>query len=252
MKQDRALEDLAALISEADHCVAFTGAGVSTLSGIQDFRGPNGLYKQPNAEAMFDIGRFRRDPKLYYSMAKDFIYGLDRKKPSTVHLSLAGMERRGLVKAVITQNIDLLHQKAGSLRVIELHGSPKLHRCLRCGWSMEYAEASAIVASGGIPCCADCGKVLKPEIVFFGECLPGKALDEAGGESRAADLMLVLGTSLTVYPAASFPEECLKSGGKIVIVNEMETPLDDRAVLRLRDLGETFEYLGAAFPPPQA
>jgi NAD-dependent deacetylase len=109
---------------------------------------------------------------------------------------------------------------------------------------MDFARASDIVKSGGIPCCADCGKVLKPEIVFFGECLPVKALDEASKESRAADLMLVLGTSLTVYPAAGFPEECIKSGGKIAIVNQMDTPLDGRACLRLQDLGETFEYLG--------
>ena len=161
-----------------------------------------------------------------------------------VHLVLAELEKQGFLKALITQNIDLLHEKALSRRVIEIHGSPKIHYCLRCaGVRMPFEEAAAIVRSGGLPACPHCGRVLKPAITFFGESLPMEALREATDEAQKSDLMLVLGTSLTVFPAASMPQHTLRQGGEIIIVNNMPTPLDSKAALHFGDLGEVFGEL---------
>ncbi|GHV61316.1 NAD-dependent protein deacetylase [Spirochaetia bacterium] len=238
------IENLFGRIKKARHCVALTGAGVSTLSGIRDFRGKNGLYNDLDAEKIFDIDYFEEDPSFYYRAARSFIYDLDEKEPSVVHLVLAALEQRGLLKALITQNIDLLHQKGGSQRVIEVHGSPKVHYCLRCaGVRMGFDEAAAIVHSGALPRCPRCNRVLKPAITFFGESLPADALRDASDEAQNADLMLVLGTSLTVNPAASIPNYTLRNGGEVIIVNNMPTYLDSRAVQHFDDLGDVFEGL---------
>ncbi|MCL2602691.1 MAG: NAD-dependent deacetylase [Treponema sp.] len=237
-------------ISRAQHCTVFTGAGVSTLSGIPDFRGKDGLYTKSDgadfvdAEKMFDIEYFQHDPSLYYKAAASLIYNLDERKPSVVHTALAELQRRGLVQAVITQNIDLLHTKAGSANVIEIHGSPEVHYCLRCaGVRMPFAEAAAVVQSGDLPACPHCGRVLKPAITFFGEALPIHAMREAMNEAQQSDLMLVLGTSLTVYPAASIPQYTVRQGGEIIIVNNVPTPLDNIAVFRFDDLQDVFEKI---------
>jgi NAD-dependent deacetylase len=228
-------------IQKAHHCVALTGAGVSTLSGIRDFRGKNGLYNEMDAEKIFDLDYFIKDPSFYYEKAGNFIYNLHEKEPSIVHTVLGDLEKAGFVKAVITQNIDLLHQKGGSRNVIEIHGSPSIHYCLRCsGIRVSFEEASAIVNSGKMPLCPECGAVLKPAITFFGENLPEEALRNAVTEAQEADLMLVLGTSLTVYPAASIPDYTIRNGGKIVIVNNMATPKDRLAVQHFDELEEVF------------
>jgi NAD-dependent deacetylase len=240
------IADLSGRITKARHCVALTGAGVSTLSGIRDFRGKNGLYQDMDAEKMFDIDYFTQDPSFYYRTAGSFIYNIDEKEPSVVHTMLGELEKHGFLKALITQNIDLLHQRGGSRRVIEIHGSPQVHYCLRCaGVRMPFEEAAARVKAGDLPRCPRCGRVLKPAITFFGESLPAEALREATAEAQAADLMLVLGTSLTVYPAASLPDYTLRNGGSLIIVNNMPTPRDSQAVLRFDDLGEVFESLRA-------
>jgi NAD-dependent deacetylase len=242
----KTIAELFGRIQNAKHPVALTGAGVSTLSGFRDFRGKNGLYNDMDAEKIFDIEYFMQDPSFYYSQAGSFIYNIDEKEASVVHTVLGELERRGFLKALITQNIDLLHQKGGSKNVIEIHGSPRIHYCLRCaGVRMDFDEAAALVRAGELPKCPKCGRVLKPAITFFGESLPADALREAVSESQEADLMLVLGTSLTVYPAASMPDYTLRSGGEVVIVNNMPTPLDHRAVQRFDDLGEVFEGLKA-------
>jgi NAD-dependent deacetylase len=237
-------DELFEKIRLSKHCTALTGAGVSTLSGIRDFRGKNGLYNDLDAEKIFDIGYFEKDPSFYYKASQELIYNIDEKSPSIVHRVLAELEKRGFLKALITQNIDLLHTKAGSANVIEIHGSPKTHYCLRCaGVRMSFDEAAAIVRSGELPKCPKCGRVLKPAITFFGESLPIDALREATEEAQKSDLMLVLGTSLTVYPAASMPQYTLSRGGEIVIVNNMPTPLDSMAVLHYEDLDEVFSAL---------
>jgi len=204
---------------------------------------PNSL---PNAEKMFDIHYFKSDPSLYYSGTGSFIYNIDEKEPSIVHTVLGKLEKTGLLKAVITQNIDLLHQKGGCKNVIEIHGSPRVHHCLSCAdVQMNFEEAAAIVRAGGMPKCPKCGRVLKPAITFFGENLPEDALRNAVLEAQNADLMLVLGTSLTVYPAAGFPGITLRNGGEIVIVNDMETTFDKYAVMRFSDLESVFTGISA-------
>ncbi|GMO56443.1 MAG: NAD-dependent protein deacylase [Termitinemataceae bacterium] len=234
--------ELYELIKGAKHCVALTGAGVSTLSGIRDFRGKNGLYNDMDAEKIFDIDYFEEDPSFYYEKAKAFIYNLDEKAASIVHTTLGALEEKGFLKAIITQNIDLLHQKGGSKNVIEVHGSPMVHYCMCCaGVRLPYEEAAKIVNSGALPKCPKCGSVLKPAITFFGESLPLDALKEATSHSQKADLMLVLGTSLTVHPAANLPDYTRSAGGKIVIVNNMATPLDRYAALHFDDLESVFE-----------
>ena len=237
------MERLVEKLKKSNYCVVLTGAGVSTLSGIQDFRGKNGLYKTADAEKIFDINYFRKDPLFYYQNSKNLIYNLDDKQPSIVHTELARLEKAGIIKAVITQNIDLLHQKGGSINVIEVHGSPLVHRCLSCGGKMEYEKVCEIVRAGRFPVCKDCGGIVKPDVTFFGEMLPEKALEKAMDETVKADLVLVLGSSLLVQPAASFPMYTVKSGGELVIVNDMETPLDRYASLLYQDLEEVFKFI---------
>ncbi len=250
MNSNDKIKELAKMLEESKHCVVFSGAGVSTLSGIRDFRGKNGLYRQSGAdtEKMFDIDIFFRDPSVYYSLAKDFVYNLEEKQPCVVHNVLARLETRGIVKAVITQNIDLLHQKAGSKKVIEVHGSPSIHYCPKCGYKMNFDEAAKIVRSGNLPRCPHCTTVLKPQITFFGESLPVDALREAEKEASSADLLLVLGSSLVVYPAAALPDLTARAGGRVVIVNDQPTRIDSYACMRFDDLGYVFDALEEIFP----
>lgn len=235
-------------IAGSRHCAALTGAGVSVLSGIRDFRGKNGLYTKPDTEfppeLLFDMAWFEKDPALFYRYAGPFVYTVHEKEPSAAHIVLAELERRGFLKAVITQNIDMLHQKAGSRRVIEVHGSPRIHYCLRCpGVRVGYEEAAALVKAGDTPRCPYCGRVLKPAITFFGEALPLEARREAETQAQDADLLLILGTSLTVHPAADIPHTTLRCGGALAIINETPTSLDGNAIFRAGDLGEVFGEL---------
>ena len=236
---------LTELLTNAKHAVVLTGAGISTLSGIPDFRGVGGLYQRKDIDAgrLFDIDCFRRDPSYYYRHSKDFLYNLDEKEPNVVHTALARLEEKGLIHAVITQNIDLLHQKAGSKKVLELHGSPREHYCMKCGKSWDFETIARKVRAGEVPSCDKCGGIVKPRIVFFGEGLPEYDLTEAEREARRADLMLVLGTSLTVYPAAAVPEVTLQCGGKVAIINRDPTHLDRHACWIGRDLKQEFEAL---------
>ncbi len=234
-------------IRKAKRCVALTGAGVSTLSGIPDFRGPQGLYRQSgiDPDRIFDLRAFMRDPSYFYAHAGKLFYPATPPRPSAVHLALARLEAEGLLRAVITQNIDCLHQAAGSRRVLELHGSPQRHACLDCGATYAFADIASRVQGGVIPRCDACGGVIKPGIVFFGEMLPEDTLAEAEAEAASADLMLALGTSLTVYPAAALPEVTLRAGGDLIIVNAAPTHLDESAILLGRDLLAAFADLAA-------
>jgi len=220
----------------ARQVAVFTGAGVSTLCGIPDFRGPQGLYRQPDAERLFDIDWFRRDPSVYYKGCRELVYGLRRFKPGPVHEAVACLERAGIVKGVITQNIDMLHQKAGSRTVYEVHGSPLLHHCFGCGREKSFEAVCALLESEAVPRCEVCGEAFKPDITFFGELLPERAFGGAVALAEQADLMLVLGSSLTVHPAASIPPLTLRAGGELVLVNAQPTPLDRLAALRYPDL----------------
>ena len=225
----------------ARHLVALTGAGVSTLSGIRDFRGRNGVYNEPwhgyRVEEILSIDCFEREPELFYEWAREFVYRLEDFEPSAAHLALAHLEAAGILKSLYTQNIDLLHTKAGSRRVFEVHGSPANHRCRRCGATRTYAEVAPLVRSGEVPRCP-CGGVFKPDIVFYGENLDEALLERGWEEFRRADAALVMGSSLTVYPAAGLPEQTVRGGGKVVIVNAQPTSLDRHAALCFDDLAE--------------
>ena len=224
-------------------CVGcLTGAGVSTLCGIPDFRGPQGLYKQPNAERIFDIDWFDRDPSVYYNGCAELVYGLDKFLPGPVHKALKHLEDKGKLAGIATQNIDMLHQKAGSSNVYEVHGSPILHHCRRCGDEKTFEEIMAMLKGGGIPKCT-CGGAYKPDITFFGESLPEEVFRSAQELAIRSDVFLVLGTSLTVFPAAGLPRLTLQAGGKVFIVNGQPTSIDDYAAGVYRDLAEFAEAI---------
>ena len=229
------------LIRSSKSIVAFTGAGVSTLAGIRDFRGKNGVYRQLwhgyQVEEILSLDCFERQPELFYEWAREFVYCLDDFNPGAMHTALAHLERIGkLPLGIYTQNIDLLHQKAGSRQVYEIHGSPARHHCLDCRCEQSYAEVAPTVMKGRVPHCPKCGGVMKPDIVFYGENLDEVLLQKGFEIFGRADLALVMGSSLTVYPAAALPEAAARNGVKTVIINEQPTHLDDLATLRLESL----------------
>ncbi|MBR4523646.1 MAG: NAD-dependent deacetylase [Kiritimatiellae bacterium] len=230
------MQRLISAIQSAKSLVALTGAGVSTFSGIPDFRGPQGLYKNPDAERIFDIDWFDRDPAVYYRGCRELVYGLEKFRPGPVHLALKKLEDLGLMKGIATQNIDMLHQKAGSANVWELHGSPLFHHCRHCGRVATFEEVCKMLAQGAEVARCPCGGAYKPDITFFGESLPEEAFLAAQSAAIRADAMLVLGTSLTVFPAAGLPNLTLKAGGKVFIVNAQPTQLDRFAAGRYGDL----------------
>lgn len=242
------IEQLAEMIRETDHFVVLTGAGISTMSGIPDFRSKGGLYETLDAEKVFDLHYFLKDQSYYYGAMRDLIYELEEKKPNIVHDVLARLQRLGHLKALITQNIDLLHTRAGSPDVIEVHGSPVIHTCLSCGAGYDFPTICEIVGRGGVPRCAHCGGIIKPGITFFGEMLDAAALGRAMSECTRATLTLVLGSSLSVYPAAMLPVYTLQNGGRIAIVNRGETSLDRECSWRHDDLEVVFNGLGELFP----
>lgn len=228
--------DIVELLREARRAVIFTGAGVSTLCGIPDFRGPEGLYKRLDADRIFALDGFLADPSYYYTHAREFIYTMGDVAPGPVHRVCAALESQGIVRGVVTQNIDMLHQRAGSRHVVELHGSPARHVCLACGTERGFDEVAPLVRAGEMPRCPGCDAVLKPAITFFGEMLPEGALETAGAWAAEADLLLVLGSSLVVQPAASVPLLTARAGGRLAVVNRGPTPLDELADWRSDDL----------------
>ena len=241
-----AMKELIEALKKAKHVGCLTGAGVSTLCGIPDFRGPQGLYKQKDAERIFDIEWFDRDPSIYYNGCAELVYGLDKFQPGPVHQALKHLEDLGILKGIATQNIDMLHQKAGSSNVYEVHGSPILHHCRRCGDQKTFEEVLSILhstptpstyTSATVPRCR-CGGVYKPDITFFGESLPEEAFTASQSLAIKSDVFLVLGTSLTVFPAAGLPRLTLQAGGKVFIVNAQPTSLDEYAAGVYRDLSE--------------
>jgi NAD-dependent deacetylase len=226
-------ERLANLIRERQPCVVLTGAGVSTESGIPDFRSPTGLWAQFDSLEFGSIEAFRRDPRRVWSFYKPRISMLTDAQPNPAHIALAELEQHGLVQAVVTQNIDLLHERAGSREVVEVHGSIRTATCPGCGARYDLEQVLALLAEAAAPACPACGEIVKPDVVFFGELLPSEAIDRAYKLARAAALMLVVGSALEVYPIAGLPEETLAAGGKLAIVNRGPTPYDGRANLRI-------------------
>ncbi len=242
-------EDFYKALISAKHAVCFTGAGVSTLSGIKDFRSPDGVYSKPwqgySVEDILSLSFFRRDPAIFYQWAQDFCYCLDKFEPNIVHTSVAELQKRGILKTLITQNIDLLHTKGGSPEVIEIHGSPAKHHCLKCRDVTTYDEIAPIVMRNEVPKCKKCGGIIKPDIIFYEESLVPDDLNRAFEEAERSDVFIVLGSSLTVQPAASLPLAALQHGAKLCIVNAQKTGLDAFATWKFNDLKDVFEQLSA-------
>ncbi|MBQ7666522.1 MAG: NAD-dependent deacetylase [Kiritimatiellae bacterium] len=232
------MEILIDAIKRAKTTMFFTGAGVSTLCGIPDFRGPDGVYRDPDAARMFEIDLFDRDPGFFYSHADALVYGNSETRPGPVHEALVALQKAGKCAGVATQNIDGLHERAGSDPVFAVHGSAALHHCRRCGAQKTFDEIRALRAGvpGAVPLCEKCGGPFKPDITFFGEALPEEAFRGAMELAGRCDLMVVLGSSLVVQPAASIPLAALRAGARLAIVNRGETPLDRFAFFRADDL----------------
>jgi NAD-dependent deacetylase len=240
---------LAELIRAADSVVALTGAGISVPSGIPDFRSPGtGLWANVDPMEVAHIDAFHRDPKRFWSFYRERFQTLENKRPNRAHEVLAELERAGLLDAVITQNVDRLHARAGSLELIEVHGSISHSSCPDCAGRYPIGEVRSrhVSDSEGMPRC-DCGSVLKPDVVLFGEYLPQEALMRAQRLASAADMMLCIGSSLEVYPVAQLPEVTLAAGGKLAILTQGPTPFDRVAAVRMDgDVVAELEALGEA------
>ena len=221
--------ELAALIRDRQPCVVLTGAGVSTESGIPDFRSDTGIWADVDPFEVASIQAFRRNPARIWSFYRERVHVLRDAQPNAAHLALAELEQRGLVEAVITQNIDLLHTRAGSRDVVEMHGSIRSAECLGCLWTEPIDTALAQLDESPLPTCLQCGEVLKPGVVLFGELLPAGAIERAMLLARGARLMLVVGSSLEVWPVAGLPLEARA----FAIVNRGATALDEHALLTI-------------------
>jgi NAD-dependent deacetylase len=236
--------ELARLIRTRQPCVVLTGAGISTESGIPDFRSPAGIWARYDPMDYATISAFRRDPVKVWEFYALRFEVLTRAEPNAGHRALAELEHRGLVRAIVTQNIDGLHARAGSEDVIEVHGSIRTASCLACGERVPLAQVVAALETAPAPPCPRCGEILKPDVVMFGELLPGEAIDRAFELAREAGLLLVVGSTLEVYPVAALPDETLSCGGALAIVNRGPTPYAGRADVRLdAGAGETLSAL---------
>lgn len=235
------LEKLQTWVKESSRIVFFGGAGVSTESGIPDFRGEDGLYRQRYAyppETIISHSFYARHPEIFFDFYRNrMLY--PNAKPNIVHQRLAQWERDGKLLAVVTQNIDGLHQMAGSRNVYELHGSVHRNTCQKCGARYTLAQ---MLTLGDVPKCPKCGGRVKPDVVLYEEGLDPLTISGALDAIRRADLLIVAGTSLTVYPAAAFLDEY--PGNRLVLINKTVTPRDDIANLALHEkLGEVFQNL---------
>ncbi len=226
-----AVAALAALVHGARSVVALTGAGISVPSGIPDFRSPRtGIWQSVDPMKVAHIDAWRADPERFWSFYGDRFQTLADKRPNGAHEALVELERRGRLDAVVTQNIDRLHRRAGTRRLVEVHGSIGSSSCLWCGATYRLEEVMSRLP--GVPAC-DCGRPLKPDVVLFGELLPADALEQASELAAGADLLLCIGSSLEVYPVAQLPDLTLRRGGRIAIVTRGATPYDARAAVRL-------------------
>jgi NAD-dependent deacetylase len=243
-KVGTAAEELAALIRESECTVGLSGAGISVPSGIPDFRTPGeGIWDKVDPMSVATIDAFHRDTRRFWEFYRPRFHALSDKQPNPAHGALAELERRGLLDAVITQNIDLLHRKAGSERVIEVHGSIATASCTSCDASFELEQVESLFDDDGIATCTCCAGKVKPDVVLFGELLPQDAMEQAQEWCARADLLLCVGSSLEVYPVAGLPDLTLASGGRIAIVTKSATSYDPQAAVRLD--GDVVEELGA-------
>jgi NAD-dependent deacetylase len=227
---------LAELVRGARSVVALTGAGISVPSGIPDFRSPGtGLWERVDPMEVAHIDAFRRDPVRFWSFYGERFATLADKQPNGAHRALVELERRGILDAVITQNIDMLHRRAGTRELVEVHGSIATCTCPRCGGGVPLGQARELLraAADGVPRCDACGGPLKPEVVLFGEMLPEQALARARVLCERADVLLCIGSSLEVHPVAGLPLLTHAAGGDVAIITQGPTPLEEIARVRL-------------------
>jgi len=227
----------AQLLRAAQNAVFLTGAGYSTPSGIPDFRtAGSGLWTKYFPMDVASLTTFRHKPDLFFAWLHPLASHMLGALPNPAHLALAELEQKGRLQAIITQNIDMLHHKAGSRRVIEMHGTLRTLSCTQC-YRQQSSESClpAFVEKGELPHCPTCGAILKPDVILFGEQLPQKAWFEAQREARQCDLMLVIGSSLEVLPVASLPMQAIDRGAHLIIINNSATYLNVRADVVLRE-----------------
>ncbi len=235
---------LAELIRAHQPCVVLTGAGVSTESGIPDFRSATGIWARYDPMEYASIWAFEADPAKVWDFYARRLGVLTEAEPNQAHLALAELERRGLVSAVVTQNIDLLHERAGSRDVIEVHGSIRTSSCRSCGLRVPLEQVLGLLP---VPECPACSTVLKPDVVMFGELMPERELARSLELARGAALLLVVGSSLEVHPVAGLPDETIAAGGTLAILNQGPTPYDLHAELKLDgSAGEILAGVAAA------
>lgn len=244
-------QELAAALAASEYAVVLTGAGISTESGIPDFRSAGGVWEEHDPMEVASMPTFLTAPERFWRFHRPRIDMLSGVEPNPAHRAVAELERRGVVRSVITQNIDGLHARAGSPSPIEVHGALDRGTCLRCDArvSMDELVARADAARDGVPRCG-CGFPLKSGVVLFGEALPAEAIAAAYAEAERADLMLVIGSSLVVAPVSELPRIVAERGGTLAILTESETPYDDLATVRMHgraglELTETLAALDA-------
>ncbi|MBC7233675.1 MAG: NAD-dependent deacylase [Chloroflexi bacterium] len=237
MAFEQEIQQAAETLAASHHAVALTGAGHSTPSGIPDFRSPgSGLWEGVDPMKVASLYGFQRNPQAFYEWIRPLAKQIMEAKPNPAHFALAELEQMGVLQVVITQNIDELHQRAGSKRVLEVHGSVRTATCTRCHKQVSTAEMWPLfVASGTVPHCPACGGLLKPDVVLFGELLPLDVIYEAQQEAEHCDVMLVAGSSLEVYPAAELPNRAVEHGARLIVVNYAPTYMDGHATVVIHE-----------------
>jgi len=241
------IDEAAKLLARSRFAIAFTGAGISAESGVPTFRGPGGLWKHYRAEELATPEAFRRDPHLVWEFYRWRMRLIMGTKPNAAHRALAELERMGILKAVITQNVDDLHREAGTERLIELHGNIFRVRCTNCGYREYLKETGRLeefVREKSLPKCPECGSLLRPDVVWFGEPLPREEIDKAFSLAERADVVLVIGTSGVVYPAAYIPQIVKETGGRVIEINTERSGITPIADVFIRGkAGEVMESL---------
>lgn len=246
---DDLIREAAAYIRHARYGVVLTGAGISTPSGIPDFRSTgSGLWDKYDPFEVASLAAFRHHPERFFDWVRPLARDILRAKPNPAHEAIAQLERAGYFKAVITQNIDGLHQRAGSQQVIEVHGTLETATCTQCFRTYPKEDfLESFLQHGEVPRCPACGGILKPDVVLFGEQLPWKAWSAAEKAVRQCDLMFVAGSSLEVTPVANLPLVAAQSGAALIIVNHTPTYIDIRADVVLRgDVAEIIPRIAQA------
>jgi NAD-dependent deacetylase len=227
----------AELLRKARHTVILTGAGLSTPSGIPDFRSEGtGLWSRDEPLEAASLTTFRTNPGQFFQWFRPLANQIFNAQPNPAHLAIAELEQHGRLHAIITQNIDMLHHKAGSRHIIEMHGTLRTLSCTQCYQQYGYeTHLAPFVEDGTLPRCQSCGALLKPDVILFGEQLPQKAWFEAQREARQCDLMIVAGSSLEVLPVAGLPMQAIDRGAHLIIINNNLTYINVRADIVLRE-----------------